>query len=144
MSCPTWSPRTLPPAFASQAVGSITRFWLRDVTIWVDAQLSPSLAHWLTSTQGVDAVALRDVGLRDAEDSRIFFAARQNAAIVMSKDADFAELVLRHGPPPQIIWITCGNTSNTRLQEILAGAWPTVVRLLEAGEQLVEVGDRVA
>lgn len=32
----------MPPASASQAVGSITRFWLRDVTIWVDAQLSPS------------------------------------------------------------------------------------------------------
>jgi predicted nuclease of predicted toxin-antitoxin system len=60
----------------------------------------------------------------------------------MSKDSDFVELVLRHGVPPQIIWITCGNTSNTRLQEILTAAWPTVVQLLAAGEKLVEVGDR--
>ena len=58
----------------------------------------------------------------------------------MSKDRDFVDLVLRHGPPPQIIWITCGNTSNARLQEILAGVWPAVVQLLTAGEKLVEVG----
>ena len=110
--------------------------------IWVDAQLSPAIARWLTETQKVEAVPLRDLGLRDAEDSQIFFAARQNDAIVMSKDSDFAELVLRHGPPPQIIWITSGNTSNARLQEMLGGAWSTVVQLLAAGEKLVEVGDR--
>lgn len=112
----------------------------RRLKIWVDAQLSPAVATWLTSTQGVDAVALRDLGLRDAEDSKIFFAARQNGAVVMSKDKDFAELVLRHGAPPQVIWITCGNTSNTRLQDILSRAWPMVVQLLASGEKLVEVG----
>jgi predicted nuclease of predicted toxin-antitoxin system len=133
----------LPLAFGSRVAASIIRSWLRDVKIWVDAQLSPGIARWLTSTQGVDAVALRDLGLRDAEDSRIFFAARQHSAIVMSKDRDFAELVLRHGSPPQIIWITTGNTSNMHLQEILAGAWRTIVQLLESGEKLVEVGDRV-
>ncbi len=89
--------------------------------IWVDAQLSPAIARWLATAQGADAVTLRDIGLRDADDAQIFFAARQNSAIVMSKDRDLADLVLRHGPPPQIIWITCGNTSNRRLEEILSG-----------------------
>jgi hypothetical protein len=49
---------------------------------------------------------------------RIFFAARDAGAIVMSKDKDFAQLVLHHGPPPQVIWITCGNTSNARLDDL--------------------------
>jgi predicted nuclease of predicted toxin-antitoxin system len=111
------------------------------VRIWVDAQLSPAIALWLTTTQGVEAMALRDLGLRDADDSRIFFAARESGAVVLSKDKDFAELVLRHGPPPAIVWITCGNTSNARLQEILARAWPTVAQLLATGEKLIEVGD---
>jgi predicted nuclease of predicted toxin-antitoxin system len=84
--------------------------------------------------------ALRDLCLRDAEDSSIFFAARHQGAIVMSKDRDFVDLVLKHGPPPQIIWVTSGNTSNATLQEILAGVWPAVVQLLTAGEKLVEVG----
>ena len=71
----------------------------RGVKIWVGSQLSPAIARWLTETQKVDAVALRDLGLRDAEDSQIFFAARHNDAILMSKGRDFVELVHRHGSP---------------------------------------------
>ncbi|WP_394753219.1 DUF5615 family PIN-like protein [Crenothrix sp.] len=39
---------------------------------WVDAQLPPQLAKWLTQTFKVEAYALRDLGLRDAEDACIF------------------------------------------------------------------------
>ena len=89
------------------------------MTIWVDAQLSPAIAVWITNTLGLEAIALRDLGLRDAEDPEIFEAARAQQAIVMTKDSDFVDLVERLGPPPQIIWLTCGNTSNLRLREIL-------------------------
>ncbi len=77
--------------------------------IWVDAQISPAIARWLTETFGADAVALKDVGLRDAEDEAIFNAARSAGAVVITKDVDFADLVRRVCPPPQILWITCGN-----------------------------------
>ena len=89
------------------------------MTIWVDAQLSPAIAVWITNTLGLEAIALRDLGLRDAEDPEIFEAAKAQKAIVMTKDSDFVDLVERLGPPPQIIWLTCGNTSNLRLREIL-------------------------
>jgi predicted nuclease of predicted toxin-antitoxin system len=42
------------------------------MTIWVDAHLSPAIATWIASTFGVEAIALRDLGLRDAEDHEIF------------------------------------------------------------------------
>ena len=52
------------------------------MTIWVDAHLSPAIAAWITSTFGIEAIALRDLGLRDAEDPEIFEAARaQNAGL---------------------------------------------------------------
>lgn len=35
--------------------------------VWIDAQLSPAIARWLQETHGVDARALRDLGLRDSE-----------------------------------------------------------------------------
>ena len=89
------------------------------MTIWVDAQLSPAIATWITNALGLEAIALRDLGLRDAEDPEIFEAAKAQKAIVMTKDSDFVDLVERLGPPPQIIWLTCGNTSNLRLREIL-------------------------
>jgi predicted nuclease of predicted toxin-antitoxin system len=81
--------------------------------IWLDAQLAPALASWIQATFGVEARALRDIGLRNATDPEIFQAAKTAGAIVMTKDSDFATLHAQHGAPPQIIWLTCGNTSNT-------------------------------
>jgi predicted nuclease of predicted toxin-antitoxin system len=109
------------------------------VKIWVDAQLSPALARWLSQSFNVEASCLKDLGLRDGEDSQIFFAARDAGAIVMTKDRDFADLLQLHGAPPQVLWITCGNTSTANLQTILAAAWASALALLNTGEPLVEI-----
>nr|WP_274517683.1 MULTISPECIES: DUF5615 family PIN-like protein [Microcystis] len=87
----------------------------------------------------MEAVALRDLGLRDAEDTEIFQVAKAQRAILMTKDSDFVDLVERLGSPPQIIWLTCGNTSNARLREILSETLPRALELLAAGETLVEI-----
>jgi predicted nuclease of predicted toxin-antitoxin system len=108
-------------------------------TIWIDAHLSPAIATWITSTFDVTAVALRDLGLRDAEDPEIFEAAKAQGVIFMTKDSDFVDLVDRLGTPPQIIWLTCGNTSNDQLREILSSVLPVALELLGAGEKLVEI-----
>lgn len=68
-------------------------------------------------------------------------AARQHNAVVMTKDSDFVQLLDVRGPPPQIIWITCGNTSNAYLRQILQHTLPQALALLQAGEKLVEIGD---
>lgn len=85
------------------------------------------------------ALALRDLGLRDAEDPEIFETAKAQGVIFMTKDSDFADLVNRLGKPPQIIWLTCGNTSNARLREILSVVLPEALELLCSGETLVEI-----
>ena len=82
---------------------------------------------------------VRELGLREAEDGAIFLAARRERAVVVTKDADFAALLERLGPPPQIVWITCGNTSNAVLRGVLERSFPDARRLLEAGEALVEI-----
>jgi predicted nuclease of predicted toxin-antitoxin system len=111
------------------------------VKIWVDAQLSPVIAQWLSSTYGMEAVAVRDLRLRDARDRDIFLSAREAKAIILTKDRDMVDLALQLGPPPQILWITCGNTSNIKLKIILAKAWPVAENLLKAGEKIVEISD---
>jgi predicted nuclease of predicted toxin-antitoxin system len=108
-------------------------------TIWVDAHLSPAIATWITANFDVTAVALRDLSLRDAEDSEIFEAAKAQGAILMTKDRDFVDLVDRLGPPPKVIWLTCGNTSNARLKKILTATLLTALKLLMGGEPLVEI-----
>lgn len=109
------------------------------MTIWVDAHLSPAIATWMTNTLGVAAVALRDIGLRDAEDPEIFEAAKAQGVILMTKDSDFVDLVDSLDSPPQIIWLTCGNTSNDRLREILSANLLDALELLSTGERLVEI-----
>jgi predicted nuclease of predicted toxin-antitoxin system len=108
-------------------------------TIWIDAHLSPAISTWISNAFGVTAIALRDLGLRDAEDPEIFEAAKSQGVILMTKDSDFVDLVDRLDSPPQIIWLTCGNTSNARLKEILSSTLPDALKLLQAGERLVEI-----
>ncbi len=69
----------------------------------------------------------------------IFEAARRENAIVMTKDNDFVLLLDSLGAPPQVIWVTCGNTSNARLKEILTNTLPKALELLQSGEELVEI-----
>ncbi len=109
--------------------------------LWLDAQLPPSAAGWITATFGIEAHAVRDLGLRDAKDPAIFQAARAAGAVVMTKDSDFVEMLRRLGPPPKVLWMTCGNTSNARLREILSRELTAAVARLEGGESLVEIGD---
>ena len=111
------------------------------MTLWVDAQLSPAIADWIRKTFSIDATSMKDLGLRDSTDKQIFMAAKKAQAIIMTKDRDFLNLVNRLGAPPQVIWITCGNTSNIALIEILAKNFPTSLRLLESGELFVEISD---
>jgi predicted nuclease of predicted toxin-antitoxin system len=109
------------------------------MTIWIDAQLSPAIAVWIRKSLSIDAIAVRDLGLREASDREIFVAARQVSAIVMTKDNDFVQLVNTHGAPPQVIWLTCGNTSNARLRIILEKTLTQAMAILSTGEKIVEI-----
>ncbi|HQU91944.1 MAG TPA: DUF5615 family PIN-like protein [Pyrinomonadaceae bacterium] len=108
--------------------------------IWIDAQLSPSIAAWITAVLGIDAKALRELGLRDSEDEEIFLAARKANATVVTKDNDFVLLLDGLGPPPKVILLTCGNTSNAALKKILSSTLSEALELLDKGESLVEIG----
>lgn len=109
--------------------------------IWIDAQLSPALAAWISKEFGIDAKAVRELGLRDATDHQIFLRAKQESAIVLTKDIDFVDLVKRLGTPPQVLWLTCGNTSNQRLRQILTKTLKQALTLLTIGEPVVEIKD---
>mgnify|MGYP001000909359 CR=1 FL=1 len=113
------------------------------MTIWLDAQLSPRIAIWVSEQFDVDAVPLRELGLRDARDRQIFFEARDANVIVMTKDADFATLLAEYGPPPRVIWLRCGNTSEARLREILMATLADALSRLDSDESLVEIASPI-
>jgi predicted nuclease of predicted toxin-antitoxin system len=110
--------------------------------VLLDAQLPPSLGIWIADQYAVEAVAVRDIGLRDARDQEIFDRAKQLGAVVMTKDSDFVELVHRLGVPPQVVWVTCGNVTTMRLKQILSATFADALQLLRDGEEVVEIGDK--
>ena len=107
--------------------------------VWIDAQLSPELSRWLNERFAVEAIHVRDLGFVPAKDTTIFAAARKAGALVLRKGRDFVDLVRQLGPPPQIVWVTCGNTSNREMKRILEATFVRVRELVELGEAVIEI-----
>lgn len=111
------------------------------MTFWIDEQISPKFAYWLAQEFQVEAHSVDTLGFFSTPDKDIFMKARSANVIVITKDRDFREMVLSDGPPPQVVWITCGNTSTPKLQSVFAKAFPVALGLLRSGEPLVEIAD---
>ena len=112
--------------------------------LWIDAQLSPAIAAWINRTfDDIEAESVRALGLRDAADLEIFEEAKKADVVIMSKDDDFIQLIEQMGSPPKLIWVTCGNTSNERMIEILSTTLLKAKDHLESGENIVEISDKV-
>lgn len=98
------------------------------------------LAPWINGCfEGVNAISLKRLGLRDAADIDVFMSARKADAVVMTEDSDFSDLLWRLGPPPRIIWLSFGNTKNAALRSILQARLPLALKLLSDHESLVEI-----
>lgn len=109
--------------------------------IWVDAQLPPSLARWLTSEHGERAVHVQDLGLLHVSDSNIFDAAVEHdqGVVLLTKDADFVDLLQHRGPPPVLVWLRTGNMTNRELRQLISSAWAGTRSLILGGESLIEI-----
>lgn len=110
--------------------------------VWVDAQLPPALARWLVNEFHLNAAHVEDLGLLHARDREIFQQARAAGAVVVTKDLDFVLMLDRHGPPPQVVWITAGNLTKGGLHGLVMQHWGRVMELLTRGEALVEISGR--
>lgn len=108
---------------------------------WLDAQLPPQLAPWLTETFGVAAFSASYLGYRDAADEVIFQAAREAGAVIVSKDSDFLDRVQRLGSPPSLLYVTSGNSTTRYLKVVFMRTFPEARRLFSSGEPIVEIGD---
>ena len=104
----------------------------------VDAQLPPALARLLRET-GYDAFAVREIGLREVTDAEIWRYAIQQQAVIITKDADFAERGLYSRDQPVIVWLRIGNTSNQALLRWFMPLWPDIIRRIDLGDRLIEV-----
>ncbi len=88
------------------------------VKLLFDQNLSPKLIRRLASLYP-NSDHLDFLGLGTAEDALVWEHARSNGFIVVTRDADFADLSVLRGFPPKVVWLRRGNCSTNKIEEIL-------------------------
>ena len=110
----------------------------RPVKFLIDAQLPPALAQWLREA-GYDAQAVREVGLREAEDAEIWRYAQTEGRMIITKDEDFMQRVQTGAAGPVIVWLRLGNTTNAVLRAWFVPRIPQLVEMIGQGYRVIEV-----
>ena len=62
---------------------------------------------------------VRLLGMEEADDRSIWLYARSHGFVLVSQDADFADIAMLYGPPPKVIWLRCGNQPNDVIESLL-------------------------
>lgn len=78
-----------------------------------------------------------DLGSQPA-DMDLWNHARSDDWIVLTKDTDFFEQLVLHGPPPKVIWLRTGNLRRAALEDMLVARIPHILEMLKQSD-LVEV-----
>lgn len=108
--------------------------------VWLDNHLSPQLPVWIEDVFSVTCIQVRDLGLAREPDAGLFHKARAAGAVFITKDIDFAELVSRLGAPRAVILLTCDNTSERFLRQLLGAQLGAALAAIGTGAPLVEIG----
>ena len=66
-----------------------------------------------------DSNQVRLLGIAEANDRTIWEYAQANGFILVSQDADFADMATLYGPPPKVIWLRCGNQRTSAIEKRL-------------------------
>ncbi len=97
---------------------------------FVDAHLPPRLVRWLQAA-GHDAVHASELpGGLATSDRDIWALASREGMVILSKDADFVDMVALRGAPPCLIHFAVGNATAAELIILVAAAWPHIQVLL--------------
>lgn len=93
---------------------------LNDWEIWLDVQISPIIAKWMAEYTGLVVKSSFVLGYKTTTDLTIYQLAKMHGKVILiSKDADFTEIITRLGSPPKLITIKIGNCDNRTLWQLL-------------------------
>ena len=99
--------------------------------IWLDTQISPIIAKWMSEHTGFTVKSSYSLHLNNLTDAVIYNKAKSlGNVILISKDADFPELISRLGSPPKLIVVKKGNCTNQLLWEFLKPNISKAIKLL--------------
>ena len=64
----------------------------------------------------------RLMGLDRADDRTLWERAAASGFVLVTQDADFAEMAALYGPPPKVVWLRGGNWSTAAVEAMLRRA----------------------
>lgn len=99
----------------------------------IDENLPISLAKLLP----VECSHATDIGTQPS-DTLLWTHARERNWTVLTRDTDFFDRLMLHGPPPKVVWVRLGNIRKVDLENLLIKLWPDICNLLNDAD-LVEV-----
>ena len=116
-----------------------------NVEIWLDNQLSPILAKWLSEELNLVVKSSFLLGFKEIKDFEIYTKAKkQGNVILVSKDADLEEIVTIHGSPPKLISLKIPNCSSKKMFNILKKEIPTALKLLnQFNKDIIEISNQI-
>lgn len=103
--------------------------------LWLDTHISPAIAKWMMEYTRFTVKSSYSLSLHHLSDLDIYNQAKaQGNVILISKDADFPELISRLGAPPKLINLRVGNCDNKTLWEFLKPHINAAVNLLTTSD----------
>lgn len=73
-----------------------------------------------------DSSQVQRLGLARAADQTIWDCAKSGGYVLVSHDADFAEIAVLLGPPPKLIWMRTGNQPTSVIADLLRARIVTI------------------
>ncbi|MBA3846083.1 MAG: DUF5615 family PIN-like protein [Planctomycetes bacterium] len=104
-----------------------------------DQNLSRRLAQRLADIYP-GSVHVGDIGFDRETDANVWEYARRDSFVLVSKDADFVDLVAQRGPPPSLVWLRVGNCTTRSVEQLLRVRLVHIVHAIEtAGAPIVQI-----
>ena len=107
----------------------------------LDVSLSPKLL-WEFQRLGHECEHVAASIGKNARDRQIAEYANHHGAILVSKDADFAEFSRAGLLRLRLIWLRCGNMSAQDTCALVRGRLPDALAAFSSGLQIAEIHDR--
>ena len=71
---------------------------------------------------------VKTLGLINTDDAVIWEYAKMNEFVIVSKDSDFHQRSLLYGHPPKFIYLRIGNSSTSRIVQVLRDNFDTIIQ----------------
>jgi predicted nuclease of predicted toxin-antitoxin system len=102
----------------------------------LDANLPGKLVGVFISA-GHDCVHMESLMPRYSADTTIAQMANETGAVVVSRDADFEQLIRTGMLRVPLVWVRLGNMRRAAIAATIKDRLPAIVKAIEAGQQIV-------